>query len=183
MVLRCRAAVPPTLLQVIREVAATVVLVEHDEEMFSALDDDKRLLIEQIGQALHDLTERSSGLVVLSARRFDKSVTTIARYADCVVVLRGSARRGRVRLSQGTGRPASPADAGRGLVMGRVFVSPRMGGQRSGVLMREQDRVAADCLGAMAKRYASEGFYTFDDPLEAAVVSALVTLVCPERGR
>lgn len=74
--------------------------------------------------------------------------------------------------------------------MGRVFVSPRMGvqriaknWQRSRVLMREQDRVAADRLGAMAKRYASEGFYAFDDPLEAALVSALVTLVCPERGR
>jgi len=74
------------VLQVIREVTATVVLVEHDEEMFSALDDDQRLLIEQIGQALHDLAERSSALVVLSARHFDKSVTTIARYADYVVV-------------------------------------------------------------------------------------------------
>lgn len=39
------------LLQVIREVTATVVLVEYDEEIFSALDSDQRLLIEQIGQA------------------------------------------------------------------------------------------------------------------------------------
>ena len=74
--------------------------------------------------------------------------------------------------------------------MGRVFVSPRMeiqriarNWQRSGVLMRELDRIAADQLGDMAKRYSSEGFYAFDDPLEAAVVSTLVTLVCAERGR
>lgn len=77
------------LLQVIREITATVVLVEHDEEIFSALDDDQRLLIEQIGQALHDLAECSSALVVLSAGRFDRSVKTIARYADSVVVYAG----------------------------------------------------------------------------------------------
>ena len=77
------------LLQVIREVSATVVLVEYDEEMFAALDNDQRLLIEEIGQALHDLAERSSALVVLTALRFDRSVTTIARYADCVVVYAG----------------------------------------------------------------------------------------------
>jgi hypothetical protein len=74
--------------------------------------------------------------------------------------------------------------------MGRVFVSPRMevqriarNWQRCRVLMREQDRVAADQLGEMAKRYSSEGFYAFDDPLEAAAVSTLVALVCAERGR
>lgn len=74
--------------------------------------------------------------------------------------------------------------------MGRVFLSPRMevqriarNWQRSGILMREQDRVAADHLGTMAKRYASEGFYAFDDPLEAAVVSSLIGLVHAARGR
>ncbi len=95
------------LLQVIREVTATVVLVEYDEEMFSALDSDQRPLIEQIGQALHDLAERSSALVVLTARRFDKSVTTISRYADCVVVyagLPGEAEPGPVRAQTGPQR-------------------------------------------------------------------------------
>lgn len=74
--------------------------------------------------------------------------------------------------------------------MGRVFVSPRIEIQRiarswqqSGAQMREQDRIAADQLRELAKRYASEGFYAFDDPLEAAVVSALVTLVRTGYGR
>lgn len=74
--------------------------------------------------------------------------------------------------------------------MGRVFVSPRMevqriarNWQRCRVPMREQDRVAMDRLGEMAQRYSSEGFYAFDDPLEAAVVSTLVTLICAEQGR
>jgi hypothetical protein len=77
------------LLQVIREVTATVLLVEYDEDLFSVLNDDQRPLIEQIGQALHDLAECSSALVVLSARGFDRSLNTIARYADCVVVYTG----------------------------------------------------------------------------------------------
>lgn len=74
--------------------------------------------------------------------------------------------------------------------MGRVFLSPRKEVQRiaknwqqSGGLMREQDRAAAGHLGTMAKWYASEGFYAFDDPLEAALVSALVRLVRSEQGR
>jgi len=65
------------------------VLVEYDEEMFAALDSDQRPLIEQIGQALHDLAECSTALVVLAARRFDRGVTVIARYADCVVIYAG----------------------------------------------------------------------------------------------
>ncbi|ACL16526.1 hypothetical protein [Methanosphaerula palustris] len=74
--------------------------------------------------------------------------------------------------------------------MGRVFLSPRMAVQRiarnwqqCGVLMREQDQIAADYLGKMAKQYASEGFYAFDDPLEAAVISALIGLVHTELDR
>jgi hypothetical protein len=39
------------------------------------------------------------------------------------------------------------------------------------------DREAALRVVAMAKRHASEGFYAFSDPLEAAVFSVLVELL------
>lgn len=66
--------------------------------------------------------------------------------------------------------------------MGRVFLSPRMGvrataerWRRIGHL-REGDRAALGRLAGMAMAHASEGFYAFDEPLEAAAVSALVEL-------
>lgn len=67
--------------------------------------------------------------------------------------------------------------------MGRVFLSPRMGvretatrWRRLGRTARDRDRVTLEHLGVMAMAHASEGFYAFDDPLEAAVVSVLVDL-------
>ena len=50
--------------------------------------------------------------------------------------------------------------------------------------MRREDQAYAEQLAAMAKRHASEGFYAFDDPLEAAVFSVLVELLKErDRGR
>jgi hypothetical protein len=67
--------------------------------------------------------------------------------------------------------------------MGRVFLSPRMGvrataegWRRMGRAVRDRDRAALGRLAGMAMAHASEGFYAFDDPLEAAAVSALVEL-------
>ncbi len=67
--------------------------------------------------------------------------------------------------------------------MGRVFLSPRMGvraaaerWRRLGRTARDRDRAALDRLAGLAMAHASEGFFAFDDPLEAAVVSALVAL-------
>jgi hypothetical protein len=48
--------------------------------------------------------------------------------------------------------------------------------------MRKEDQAYAEELAAMAKRHASEGFYAFDDPLEAALFSVLVELL-KERDR
>ncbi|MDD1653110.1 MAG: hypothetical protein LUQ64_01050 [Methanomicrobiales archaeon] len=48
--------------------------------------------------------------------------------------------------------------------------------------MRKEDQHYAGELAAMAKRHASEGFYAFDDPLEAALFSVLVELL-KERDR
>ena len=48
--------------------------------------------------------------------------------------------------------------------------------------MRKEDQSYAEELAAMAKRHASEGFYAFDDPLEAALFSVLVELL-KERDR
>ncbi|HIH03350.1 MAG TPA: hypothetical protein HA263_05705 [Methanoregulaceae archaeon] len=67
--------------------------------------------------------------------------------------------------------------------MGRVFLSPRMGvrataerWRRLGRAGRDRDRAALDRLAGMAMAHASEGFFAFDDRLEAALVSVLVEL-------
>jgi len=50
--------------------------------------------------------------------------------------------------------------------------------------MRKEDQAYAVQLAAMAKRHTSEGFYAFDDPLEAALFSVLVELLKErDRGR
>ena len=68
--------------------------------------------------------------------------------------------------------------------MGRSFESVRMGMKELSerwlrarrALMRE-DQAYAERLAEMAKRHASEGFAAFDDPLEAAVFSALIEIL------
>ncbi|MGA2933777.1 MAG: hypothetical protein ABSD81_01320 [Methanomicrobiales archaeon] len=68
--------------------------------------------------------------------------------------------------------------------MGRSFESVRMGVKElSGRWLRarralpKEDQAYAENLAEMAKRHASEGFYTFDDPLEAAVFSVLIEIL------
>ena len=67
--------------------------------------------------------------------------------------------------------------------MGRIFLSQRLGvrataerWRRVGRGLRDRDRAALDRLAGMAMKDGSEGFFAFDDPLEAALVSALVEL-------
>ncbi len=67
--------------------------------------------------------------------------------------------------------------------MGRSYESVRMGVNataerwvREGKHLREGDRVYAERLAAMAKKHASACFYNFDDPLEAAIFSALIEI-------
>jgi hypothetical protein len=68
--------------------------------------------------------------------------------------------------------------------MGRSFESVRMGVRevserwaRVKRALKREDQVYADRLIEMAKRHSSEGFYAFDDPLEAAMFSALVEML------
>jgi hypothetical protein len=68
--------------------------------------------------------------------------------------------------------------------MGRSFASVRMGvkeitgrWERVARTLPGADREAALRVVSMAKRHASEGFYGFSDPLEAAVFSVLVELL------
>jgi hypothetical protein len=68
--------------------------------------------------------------------------------------------------------------------MGRSFESVRMGVKElSGRWLQarralpKEDQVYAENLAEMAKRHASEGFYAFDDPLEAAVFSVLIEIL------
>ena len=68
--------------------------------------------------------------------------------------------------------------------MGRSFESVRMGAAevsarwaRAGRAMKKEDQAYAQELAAMAKKHSSEAFYALDDPLEAAVFSALIELL------
>lgn len=68
--------------------------------------------------------------------------------------------------------------------MGRSFESVRLGAQqvsarwaRAGRAMKKEDQDYAQELAAMAKKHSSEAFYALDDPLEAAVFSALIELL------
>ncbi len=68
--------------------------------------------------------------------------------------------------------------------MGRSFESVRLGAQqisarwaRAGRAMKKEDQAYAQELAAMAKKHSSEAFYALDDPLEAAVFSALIELL------
>ena len=68
--------------------------------------------------------------------------------------------------------------------MGRSFESVRLGAQevsarwaRAGRAMKKEDQSYARELAAMAKKHSSEAFYALDDPLEAAVFSALIELL------
>jgi hypothetical protein len=68
--------------------------------------------------------------------------------------------------------------------MGRSFESVRMGAQevsarwaRAGRAMKKEDQAYAQELAVMAKKHSSEAFYALDDPLEAAVFSALIELL------
>ena len=68
--------------------------------------------------------------------------------------------------------------------MGRSFESVRMGVKeladrwfRARRALRPADQARAERLAEMAKRHASEGFASFDDPLEAAVFSVLIEIL------
>ena len=68
--------------------------------------------------------------------------------------------------------------------MGRSFESVRMGAaevsarwSRSGRAMKKEDQAYAQELAGMARMHSSEAFYALDDPLEAAVFSALIELL------
>ena len=74
--------------------------------------------------------------------------------------------------------------------MGRSFESVRQGAAevsarwaRAGRAMKKEDQDYARELAAMAKKHSSEAFYALDDPLEAAVFSALIELMKKMEGQ
>ncbi len=74
--------------------------------------------------------------------------------------------------------------------MGRSFESVRLGAAevsarwaRAGRAMKKEDQGYAKELAAMAKKHSSEAFYALDDPLEAAVFSALIELLKKQEGQ
>jgi hypothetical protein len=48
---------------------------------------------------------------------------------------------------------------------------------KAGRALRREDQAYAARLAAMAKKHSSESFYALDDPLEAAVFSALIEIM------
>jgi hypothetical protein len=68
--------------------------------------------------------------------------------------------------------------------MGRSFESVRMGAKdvsqrwlKASKALKKEDQVYEQRLAEMAKKHSSEVFYALEDPLEAAVFSALVELL------
>jgi hypothetical protein len=68
--------------------------------------------------------------------------------------------------------------------MGRSFESVRIGVQeisarwaRAGRALKKEDQIYAQELAKMVKKHSSESFYALDDPLEAAVFSALIEIM------
>jgi len=68
--------------------------------------------------------------------------------------------------------------------LGRSFESMRMSVKevsdrwlRAKKALRRDEQQYADRLSEMAKKHSSEGFYAFDDPLEAAVFSVLIEIL------
>ena len=43
--------------------------------------------------------------------------------------------------------------------------------------LKKEDQQYAEKLATMAKKHSSEGFYAFDDPLEAALFSVLLEML------
>jgi hypothetical protein len=68
--------------------------------------------------------------------------------------------------------------------MGRSFESIRLAAneitgrwERAAWSLPGNDRDCALRVVAMAKRHSSEGFYSFDDPLESVLFSALIEIL------
>ena len=74
--------------------------------------------------------------------------------------------------------------------MGRSFESIRMAAleitgrwERAAWSLHGDDRECALRVVEMAKRHTSEGFYAFDDPLEAVLFSVLVEITREQERR
>jgi hypothetical protein len=68
--------------------------------------------------------------------------------------------------------------------MGRSFESVRMGVKdvserwlKASRALKKEDQVYGQMLADMAKKHSSEAFYALDDPLDAALFSALVEIL------
>ena len=68
--------------------------------------------------------------------------------------------------------------------MGRSFESMRIGAKdvsarwlKASRALKKKDQIYGQRLAEMAKRHSSEAFYALDEPLEAAVFSALVEML------
>ena len=82
------------------------------------------------------------------------------------------------------GNATPPADDPGGDLMGRSFESVRQGvnnivdrWERSARALKREDQQYAQIVVDLARKHSSEAFVACNDPLEAAVFSALIELV------
>lgn len=68
--------------------------------------------------------------------------------------------------------------------MGRSFESVRMGAKdvsarwlKASRALKKEDQIYGQMIAEMAKKHSSEAFYALDDPLEAAMFSAMVEIM------
>lgn len=76
------------LLGALRAAHQTIVIVEYDPELFSALEDEQRETVWAVGRALRELA--SASLVLLYAERADRGLRALVRTADQAVYLYGA---------------------------------------------------------------------------------------------
>ncbi len=95
------------VLAALRGAHQTIVILEYDPEIFSALEDEQREAVWAVGRALRELA--SSSLVLLYAGQADRGVRALARTADQTVYLYGAVPPPRAAAPGAAPRRARPA--------------------------------------------------------------------------
>ena len=162
------------LLTILRESYHTILFVEHDPGLYEGAGKE---VVPQVAQALKGAGQNAAVVLYAPCPRPHLLPSWPIGRPVLLALAAASFRRrsgppgGPVRHPSGP--PAGPDHAG-GVLMGRSFAERSNGGkeitgrwERAARALPGADGEAALRVVAMARRHASEGFYAFDDPLEA----------------